>query len=180
MKTRSLDPPPQVRLKPAISGPVPEGLPASDKAFAKLGSANEYIMTDKDGKALALEFFDRVWTPPHELDAIDELMTPDYKITTAGREISGREAFKAWVAEMQKTVQGATNEHVEVFTNSAGDRVVSRWVTRGTNNGVFGLPADGRAIAFTGIAIWRVESGRLAQCWVERSALELFKTLGGA
>ena len=58
-----------------------------------------------------------------------------------------------------------------------GDRVVSRWITRGTNEGMFGLPADGRPIAFTGIAIWRVESGRLAECWVERSALELFNAL---
>ena len=45
---------------------------------------------------LALEFFDRVWTPPNDLDAIDELMTEDYVITSGGQEIIGREAFKAW------------------------------------------------------------------------------------
>jgi len=135
------------------------------------------MTTTKDGKTLANEFFARVWAPPHDLDAIDELMTEDYKITTAGREISGREAFKAWVADMQKTVGGATNEHLEVFTNAEGDRVVSRWITRGSNNGMFGLPADGKPVAFTGIAIWRVENGRLAECGVERSALELFNTL---
>ena len=55
--------------------------------------------------------------------------------------------------------------------------MVSRWITRGRNLGIFGLPADGRPIAFTGIAIWRVQDGRLAECWVERSALELRQAL---
>jgi len=31
---------------------------------------------------LPVEFFRRVWSPPHDLDPIDELMTEDYTITT--------------------------------------------------------------------------------------------------
>ena len=34
---------------------------------------------------LALEFFSRVWTPPNDLDAIDELMTEDYVLTSGLR-----------------------------------------------------------------------------------------------
>lgn len=128
-------------------------------------------------EALAYAFFDRVWRPPHDLAAIDDLMTPDYRITSAGAVIEGREPFKAWVAQMQAMIGDATNEHLEVFANPSGDRVVSRWITRGRNLGIFGLPADGRPIAFTGIAIWRVADGRLAECWVERSALELRQAL---
>ena len=129
------------------------------------------------GERLAAEFFRRVWAPPHDLQAIDDLMTEDYRITSAGRVIEGRDAFKAWVAEMQKYVAGATNEHIDLFADSTGRKVVSRWITRGRNNGVFGLPADDGAIAFTGIAIWTVRDGRLAECWVERSALELYLEL---
>ena len=131
----------------------------------------------KTSERLAHDFFRRVWAPPHELAAIDELMTPDYRITTAGMVVEGRENFKRWVAQMQSTVDAATNEHLEVFTSSNGDRVVSRWITRGANNGMFGLPADGRPVAFSGIAIWRVEGDRLAECWVERSAYELYNQL---
>ncbi len=134
-------------------------------------------MTMSQAEHLAREFFRRVWSPPHELDAIDELMTSDYRITTAGTVLEGRPTFKAWVAEMQKSVTQATNEHLEIFTNATGDRVVSRWVTRGLNNGMFGLPADGRPVEFSGIAIWRVEDGKLAECWVERSAFELYRKL---
>ena len=62
-------------------------------------------MTDPAAsERLAREFFRRVWAPPHDLNAIDELMTEDYRITTAGTLVEGREAFKSWVAEMQRTV----------------------------------------------------------------------------
>lgn len=126
---------------------------------------------------LPVEFFRRVWTPPHDLSAIDELMTEDYVITTGGAHISGRAAFKQWVADFQQRIGNATNETLEVFANASGDRVVSRWVCRGTNRGLFGFPADDRPVEFTGIAIWRVENGRLAECWVERAAWEAFQRL---
>ena len=118
-----------------------------------------------------------MWAPPHDLDAIDEMMTEDYVITSGGTTIRGREAFKAWVRRFQELLLDAENETLEVFANAAGDRVVSRWICRGRNNGIFGLPADGRPVEFSGIAIWRVENGRLAECWVERAALEAYRAL---
>lgn len=75
---------------------------------------------------LALDFFARVWGPPHDLDAIDELMTEDYVITTGGVEIRGRESFKDWVKEFQTRILDARNETIEIFSNAAGDRIVSR------------------------------------------------------
>jgi len=128
---------------------------------------------------LAREFFRRVWAPPHDLDAIDELMTNDYRLVNAGQVIVGRERFKEWVGVMQLTIGNATNEHLEIFTNASGDRVVSRWVTRGFNRGLFGTKADGQPVEYTGMSIWRVQDGRLAECWVERSALELKMRLLG-
>ncbi len=117
---------------------------------------------------LARDFLGRVWGPRHDIDAIDELMAEDYVIHSGGREIRGRAAFKSWVAEFFRSMPGAEDEIVDVFANPAGDRVVARWINRGRNNGVFGLPADGRLIAFHGISVWRVRDGRLAECWVER------------
>jgi putative hydrolase of HD superfamily len=126
---------------------------------------------------LAVEFLSRVWGPSHDLDAIDELMTEDYAITSGGRVIRGREAFKNWVREFQARLRDARTTNVEAFANPAGDRVVSRWLCTGLNNGLMGLPADGRRVSFTGIAIWRVEDGRLAECWVERASWELYQEL---
>lgn len=123
---------------------------------------------------LAVNFFDNVWGGDHDLDKIDTFMTEDYVITSGGVRIEGRPAFKQWVGEFQRKLLDARTVNLEAFANATGDRVVSRWVCTGRNNGIFGLPADGREVSFTGIAIWRVRDDRLAECWVERSALELY------
>lgn len=131
------------------------------------------LLAHATAERLAREFLGRVWALPHDLDAIDELMTEDYVITSAGKVIRGRSAFKAWVADFHDALQGATNQVIDVFANPSGDRVVSRWICTGTNNGLFGLPADGRPVSFSGVAIWAVRDDRLSECWVERSGLEL-------
>jgi len=124
-----------------------------------------------------LDLFARVWHAPHDLSAIDELMTEDYVITSGGRTIRGRDAFKDWVRQFQRVLADAKTDSIEAFTNAAGDRVVSRWVCSGRHNGMLGLPPTGRPVSFTGIAIWTVREGRLAECWVERSAWELYQEL---
>lgn len=131
----------------------------------------------KNPENLVLEFFDRVWHNPHELDAIDELMTEDYIITTAGKEVKGRNEFKKWVGEFQKQLLDAKTESVDVFSNEEKNKVVSRWDCSGRNNGLFGLEPDDRFISFSGIAIWTVKDNRLSECWVERSAYELYQNL---
>jgi predicted ester cyclase len=128
-------------------------------------------------ETLVLDFFGRVWGPDHDLDAIDELMTEDYVITSAGSVVRGRDAFKAWVGDFQARLADARTVSLDAFADGAGMRVVSRWICTGRNNGIFGLPADGRAVSFTGIAIWTVRDGRLAECWVERSAFEAHQAL---
>ena len=117
---------------------------------------------------LARDFLARVWGPGHDVAAIDELMAPDYVIHSGGKTIRGRDVFKAWVVEFHRQMPEAIDEVLDVFASPSGDRVVARWVNRGLNNGVFGLPPDGRPIEFHGISVWRVRDGRLAECWVER------------
>lgn len=130
-----------------------------------------------DPDKLVLEFFNKVWHQPHQLDAIDDLMHSDYKITTAGQVIRGRDNFKQWVRQFQQLLLEAKTENIDVFYNQAKTKVVSRWVCSGYNNGLFDLYPSKEHITFTGIAIWSVADGKLSECWVERSAYELFQTL---
>lgn len=135
---------------------------------------------NKKPEELIVEFFSRVWGPSHDLKAIDEMMTEDYVIITGGKEIKGRENFKNRVKQFQQLLLNARTISQEAFANAEGTRVVSRWICTGDNNGIFDLPADGKEVSFTGIAIWEIKNGKLATCWVERSALELYKTLTGS
>ena len=124
-----------------------------------------------------IEFFKRVWHIPYELDAIDELMTIDYSITTAGKVVKGRNEFKNWVSEFQKQLLDAKTESVDIFYNEMENKVVSRWNCSGRNNGLFGLELDNQYVSFSGIAIWTVKNNKLSECWVERSAYELYQNL---
>lgn len=126
---------------------------------------------------LVLEFLSRVWGTAHDLNAIDELMTEDYIITTGGKVIEGRSNFKAWVAEFQTKLTEATTVSQDILSNADKNLVVSRWICSGKNNGIFGLPATGEQVSFTGIAIWQIRNNRLSHCWVERSAFELYQEL---
>ena len=75
---------------------------------------------------LVRTFLDRVWGPSHDLGAIDDLMTEDYVITSGGTVLSGREAFRAWVAEFPRVLADARTVGHEEILDATGTRVVSR------------------------------------------------------
>jgi predicted ester cyclase len=122
-----------------------------------------------------LHFWNNVWSPPYDLDRIDELMVEDFIITNAGKDITGRENFKAWVAAFQQTVTNGRLENLEIFESKDGTRVVSRWKFTGNHNGMFGLEPNNKPIELTGTAIWEIRDNKLAHNWVERSAYEVYQ-----
>ncbi len=84
------------------------------------------VTPSRQAEELATAFLSRVWNgTANDLGAIDELMTEDYQIHSAMKTISGRNAFRRWVADFQTVLTSARNEILEVFANAAGDRVVS-------------------------------------------------------
>ena len=129
------------------------------------------------GEHMVLQFWENVWNPPYDLSLIDELMTEDFIITSAGKDTVGRDEFKKWVADFQKKAKGLRLENLDIFESEDGTRVASRWIARGRNGGMLGTEADDRELEFTGIAVWEVRDGKLSHNWVERSAWELYKRL---
>jgi predicted ester cyclase len=134
-------------------------------------------MTPEESVALVESFWKEVWAACDPA-AIDHFVTEDFVITSAGVDITGPEDFKTWVAEFQSRITDLRWETIETFSNLDGSRVASRFRITGHNNGMFGLPADGKPVAFTGTAIFAVtHAGKLACNWVERSAWELYNQL---
>lgn len=61
----------------------------------------------------------------------------------------------------------------------SGDRVVGRFVYRGTHRGEFmGIPASGNAVEMRSIDIWRIQDGVFAEHWDELNALQVFQQMG--
>lgn len=59
-----------------------------------------------------------------------------------------------------------------------GDKVVLRVTTRGTHRQEFyGLAPTHRTVEFTGIVIYRIQDGKIAECWDEIDFSRLWKQI---
>lgn len=131
-------------------------------------------MTKTDSVAIVENFWREVWQHPQNPDAIDRLVHEEFVITSGGRDIAGREPFKAWVREFLAKVHDFQFHIVETFQNHDGSRVASRWRVTGRNNGLMGTEPNGVPFEMTGTAIWEVgPDGLLRHNWVERNAFEV-------
>jgi steroid delta-isomerase-like uncharacterized protein len=60
-----------------------------------------------------------------------------------------------------------------------GDKVVLRWTARGSHRGELrGIAPTGKEITTTGITIFRIADGRIAEEWVNWDTLGLLQQLG--
>ncbi|MCV7380961.1 ester cyclase [Mycobacterium alsense] len=114
----------------------------------------------------------------HDADLVDGFVATDYRNHNAfvgdGRE-ANRRFWAAFFAAFPDLA--ATMEDLVV----SGDRVVGRFVYRGSHRGDFmGIPATGRPIEMRSIDIWRVAGGMFVEHWDELNTLELFQQLGAA
>jgi hypothetical protein len=111
-------------------------------------------------------------------DAIDKYVAEDFVITTGGKDIRSREAFKKWVVDFQSAISDMNFKVLETIQSADGSRVVTRMRLTGKNNGMFGLEPDQKPYVLTATAIWAVgPDGRLKHNWVERNAWEVYSQL---
>src|SRR2546422_6710647 len=81
-------------------------------------------------------------------------------------DLEGAEAFK----DLPTAIRTALPDLVETIEEliAEGDYVVERFTERGTHLGEFmGIAPTGKTVSWTAIAIYRLEQGRIAECWVE-------------
>ena len=61
-----------------------------------------------------------------------------------------------------------------------GDKIAVRWRVTGTHQGPFGgVPPTGRRVNVTGITIYRIKQGQIAEEWVQMDNAGLSRQLAG-
>jgi len=76
----------------------------------------------------------------------------------------GREGAGELVEALHRGLPDLQVDIDDIF--ASGDRVVVREVNRGTHTGpLLGVEPTGRSIEFSGISIYRIEGGRIAETW---------------
>lgn len=113
------------------------------------------------------------------LAALDELVDDafvSYDPTEPG-PVRGRGAYRASAEPFLDAFPGMQVRIHDQF--AAGDKVATRYTVSGRHEGeLFGVPATGKNLEFTGIDIHRIKDGRILEEWASWDALGLMRQLG--
>jgi steroid delta-isomerase-like uncharacterized protein len=112
-----------------------------------------------------------------DLDAIDEIMAPDYVGHVPGFPDADREGDKQLIAMLRSAFPDLRVSIEDQIV--AGDRAVHRLRAEGTHLGEFqGMPPTGRRVVVTGVNINRFVDGRVAEAWGFLDMLGLMQQIG--
>src|SRR6201984_2887033 len=132
----------------------------------------------QENEQLARRFFEQLCNG-RRAEVADEIIAADY--VSHGPQAppaEGPEGVKARVAVYQDALDGHWDVQ-EIL--ASGDRVITRWVGRGTHNGeLMGVAPTGRPIAVDAIPVFRVADGKIAEEWTVWDALGLLQQVGAA
>ena len=106
-------------------------------------------MSAKENKAVVRRWHEEVFNKKN-LDAVDELLHPDY---LRHPDLRGLAAAKEWLAEGFSKYPGV--QVVTEDTITEGDKVVTRWTMR----------REGGKAIFTGVSIHRIAEGKIIEDW---------------
>jgi len=138
-------------------------------------------MASEENKALVRRYFEEIFNN-HNMAVIDEIFSSDYvnheKYDPDREEIirgqkglkDAVSAFLSALPDLQCAIDDAVAE---------GDKVVTRWTTRGTHKGsVMGIAPTNKQITVTGITIDRIADGRIVETWTTWDLMSLYQQLG--
>jgi steroid delta-isomerase-like uncharacterized protein len=136
-------------------------------------------MSTEANVAVARRVFDDLFNEG-KLDAADEIYAPDHTShDPQAPGVNGAAAMKHYIGMYRAAfpdLQLSTDDII-----AEGDKVVIRWTARGTHKGeLMGVPPTGKQTVVTGINIFRVKDGRIAEEWVNWDTIGLLQQLGVA
>jgi steroid delta-isomerase-like uncharacterized protein len=130
----------------------------------------------KQNKTIARRVFEDIQSQGN-LALVDEIVAGDYVGHTPLDDIHGPEGAKQFeemlyeaFSDYQVTVEDQIAE---------GDKVVTRWTSRGTHKGEFqGMLPTGKQMTMSGITIFRIANGKLVEGWTNPDLLGVLQQLG--
>ncbi|MCU1264725.1 MAG: putative ester cyclase [Acidobacteria bacterium] len=131
-------------------------------------------------EALARRWFEEVWNKGRA-DAVDEMFAENgiaHGLSDdAGSPLRGPAAFKEFHG---KFVEAFPDIVVTVEdTIAEGDKIAARCTVRGKHQGdSLGFAATQAPIEITGIAIVRIENGKIVEAWNNFDFMTMYKQLG--
>ena len=160
----------------AHSPPWAEARLAQDATPAASPTDGCPTTTEEENAAIARRWHEEA-VNHHDLAVLDAILAPDAVLDSATftdnpgpRAVLG--TLLTGFPDVRHTVEAVITE---------GDLVVIRYRATGTHAGEFqGYAPTGKSVTWTGINIYRIECGRIAEIWSEVDALGRIEQLTGA
>lgn len=130
-------------------------------------------------KALVRRFYEEVYVN-WNMALAEQLLSPRFTSHDWPQDGKpGPKAFRDYYSAIRRAVPDARYEVDDLIAED--DKVVVRWRLLGTHKGDFrGIPPSGRPITLKGIAIYRVEDGKLMERWVVSDLHGLLEEIGAS
>ena len=123
-------------------------------------------MSIEENKALVRREQAELWNHTGNLDAAAELFAPD-RVEDAKQEAAN---VRGGFPDLESTIEDLIAER---------DKVVAHWRAHATHQGEYmGIPPTGNRVNFTGISIYRIEGGKIAESWSVSDLLGMMQQLG--
>lgn len=133
-------------------------------------------MSTEHNKRIVRRYFDELWNQ-NNLAVIEEILAPQVKGHAAGQTFGGTDTFR----QRSKTLRAIYSEPQFTIEDQVaeGDKVLVRWTLRGKHTGEYmGAEPTGKEIVSTGMNLFRLADGKIAEVWVEADDLGELQQLG--
>ena len=134
--------------------------------------------TPEENTALVERFWKEVWVPGNDA-AIAELVADDeLHHWGIGDDTASRKAFADRIQVLLSAFPDITIQVDQAIAED--DLVATRWTATATHQGEWlGIAPTGKSVTYTGINIFRIACGQIAESWGEADHLGLLRQLGG-
>ncbi len=123
-------------------------------------------MSAEENKAAVRREQEELWNHTGNLDAAEELFAPEQAKAAKQEAADFRRGFPDVVSTIEDLI-------------AEGDKVVARWRSRATHQGEYmGIPPSGKEVQFTGISVYCIERGKIAESWNVEDKLGLMRQIG--
>jgi predicted ester cyclase len=131
-------------------------------------------------RAVVDRWFDEVLSG-HDLAALAEVVSPRILVHPTAMPCEpgyyAKTGIEQWLEEQWCAFPDLAVTHD--FSVASGDIVAARWHARGTSQGDFlSVAPTGRSLDYTGLSMYRIEAGRIAEIWETRNSLGILRQLG--
>jgi predicted ester cyclase len=123
-------------------------------------------MPAEENKALVRREQEELWNHTGNLDAAEELFAAEQAEGARQEAADFRQGFPDVVSTIEDLI-------------AEGNKIVARWRSHATHQGEYmGIPPSGKEVEFTGISVYRIEAGKIAESWNVEDQLGLMQQRG--